>query len=53
LEGKETVLQIRCAPKTRRRFKALAAKGGFRNYEQLLEWLLDKAESEWIQERVY
>jgi hypothetical protein len=52
-KGKTEKIIVRVKPKTKRRFRVLAAAMGFRNYEQLLEWLLDKAESEWIQERVY
>jgi hypothetical protein len=44
---------VRCDPETKRRFRALLARGGFRNYEDCLKWLLMKAETEWVAERVY
>ena len=43
-EEKEIVLQIRCSnPRTKVRFKRLAAS--FRNYEQLLNYLIDRLEA--------
>jgi hypothetical protein len=50
---KQVLLEIWCSPKTRERFKLLSVKGKFRNYEAFLEWLMDKAEAEWLPERVY
>jgi hypothetical protein len=50
---KEKVLQIRCCQETIDRFRLLKAKGRFRNYEELLKWLMDKAEAEWLKEMVY
>jgi hypothetical protein len=50
---KQVLLEIRCNVKTRDRFKLLCVKGKFRNYEAFLEWLLAKAEAEWIAEKVY
>jgi hypothetical protein len=50
---KQVLLEIWCNAKTRDRFKLLCVKGKFRNYEAFLEWLLAKAEAEWIAERIY
>lgn len=50
---KQVLLEIWCDEKTRDKFKLLCVKGKFRNYESFLEWLLTKAEAEWIAERIY
>ena len=50
---KERKIIIRCGEETWRRFRLLTAKMGFRNSEQMLEWLLTKAEKEWLPEKVY
>jgi len=43
-EDKEVIIQIRCKnPETRVRFKRLAAS--FQNYEELLNYLIDRLEA--------
>jgi len=44
---------VRATPETKRRFRILMARGGFRNYEEFLAWLLERAESEWLQGWIY
>jgi hypothetical protein len=41
---KETVLAIRCSWETRKRFKVVHARLGFRDHEATLSYLLDLAE---------
>jgi antitoxin component of RelBE/YafQ-DinJ toxin-antitoxin module len=49
----QTKLEIRCDEKTKNRFKSLCAKYGFKNYESFLNWLLDRAESEWLSGKIF
>jgi len=46
----QVLLGVWCSPQTRRRFRLLFVRSGFKTYEQLLEWLLGKAEAEWMAE---
>lgn len=50
---KDSVLRIRCSKKTMTRFKVLVAALGFTNYEEALNWLLDRAEPEIHRARVF
>jgi hypothetical protein len=42
---KEARMIVRCSRETRRRFREFTAKWGFRDYEEALNFLLDRAES--------
>jgi len=44
---------IRCCRETKRRWEIFNAKLGFKNYEETLNWLITKAEGEWLPERAY
>ena len=41
---KETVLAVRCSGETKKRFKIVHAKLGFRDYEATLNYLMDLAD---------
>jgi len=41
---KKTKLEIRCSEETKKKFKVLVAKGGFRSYEDCLLFLLEFGE---------
>ena len=40
---KEDEVRIRCDPDTKRAFKVFVASRGFKNFEEGLRWLLDRA----------
>jgi hypothetical protein len=50
---RQVLLEIWCDPQLRERFKILCVRLRFRSYEAFLRWLLDRAESEWMQGRIY
>jgi hypothetical protein len=49
----QVLLGVWCSPQTKERFRLLFVRSGFKTYEQLLEWLIGKAEAEWMAEGAY